>query len=115
MDDEVQSYIDEIPADRRPLFDRVQSLLLAAFPRAEVRLSYKMPTYQVGERSLHVAAWAHGVSFYGWQADRDGGFAARHPEMSSGRGTIRLRAKDAAGIPDEELTAFFRAALGEDD
>ena len=111
MDEDVQRYVDEIPAEHRPLFDRVHGLILAAHPEVEVRLSYKMPTYQVGARRLYVGAWAHGVSFYGWQADHDGGFTARHPELTSGRGTIRLRPKDAADIPDEELTALIRAAL----
>jgi uncharacterized protein YdhG (YjbR/CyaY superfamily) len=115
MDEDVQRYVDEIPADHRPLFDRVHGLILAAHPEAEVRLSYKMPTYQVGPRRLYVGAWAHGVSFYGWQAGHDGGFTARHPELTSGRGTIRLRPEDAADIPDEELTTLIRAALDDEE
>jgi len=38
--------------------------------------------------------------------------AARHPDLRSGRGTIRIRPQDAAGITDEELAALVRAALG---
>ena len=41
---------------------------------ASIELSYNMPTYRCGERSLHVAAWKHGVSLYGWDEERDGGF-----------------------------------------
>jgi uncharacterized protein YdhG (YjbR/CyaY superfamily) len=111
MDDAVRDYIDAIPAEHRPLFDRMQGLILAAHPDAELLFSYKMPTYKVGARRLFVAVWKHGVSLYGWDEGRDGGFIARHPELSSGRGTIRLRAVDAATIDDGELLALVRGAL----
>jgi hypothetical protein len=51
------------------------------------------------------------VSVYGWRAHRDGGFLARHPALSSGKGTIRIRVKDAEGISDEELRALPGGAL----
>jgi hypothetical protein len=108
---EVQSYVDEIPPGHRPLFDRLHRLILDAHPGAEVALSYHMPVYRAGTRRLFVGAWKHGISLYGWRGDRDGGFADRHPELVSGRGTIQLRPEDAAGIGDEEFTALARAAL----
>jgi len=51
------------------------------------------------------------LSVYGWQADRDAGFSARHPELRGSKGTIRLRLEDAAGIGDDELRDFLRATL----
>src|SRR5271165_2666759 len=103
MDEAVRTYIDAIPPDTRPLFDRLHRLILATRPDAEVVLSYKMPTYRVGSRSLHVGAWQHGVSIYGWRRGRDPAFTHDHPELLTGRSTIRLRSEDAAGIPDEEF------------
>jgi uncharacterized protein YdhG (YjbR/CyaY superfamily) len=111
VDDAVRSYIDAIPAGHRPLFDRLHRLILAAYPDAAVVLSYKMPAYRVGSCRLYVGAWQHGVSIYGWQQGRDAGFTARHPELQSSTGTIRLRPEDAAGIPDEELRDLVRSAL----
>jgi hypothetical protein len=70
-----------------------------------------MPAYRVGARRLNLGVWKHGVSVYGWRGDRDGGFVARHPELSSGRGTIRIPLADAAGISDEELRALLGGAL----
>lgn len=109
--DAVQEYIDGIAPEHRSLYDRVSGLILEAFPEAHPVLSYGMPTYQVGERQLHVGAWRHGVSIYGWGKDRDGGFSSRHPTLVSGKATIRLRPQDAAGIPDDELLDLIRAAL----
>jgi hypothetical protein len=113
MDPGVQHYIDAIPDDHRPLFDRVHRLILQVQPDVSVTMSYKMPTYRIGRRRLFVASWKHGVSFYGWNKDDDGGFAARHPELLSGRSTIRLTPGAAAGISDDELCDLIRPALAE--
>jgi len=112
MDDAVREYVDAIPAEHRPLFDRVHRLVLEVRPDADVVLSYQMPTYKVGRRRLFVGAWRHGVSIYGWGEGGDAGFTARHPECRSGRGTIRLRTEAAGAIPDDELRDLVRAALG---
>jgi uncharacterized protein YdhG (YjbR/CyaY superfamily) len=111
VDEAVRGYIDAIPAGHRPLFDRLHRLILAAYPDAAVVLSYKMPTYKVGRCRLYLGAWKHGVSIYGWQQGRDAGFTARHPELVTSTGTIQVRPEDAAGIPDEELSALVRSAL----
>ncbi len=113
MDDAVREYIDAIAPEQRPLFDRIQRLVLEAYPDATLVLSYRMPTYTVDDRRLYVGAWKHWVSLYGWEQDRDGGFTARHPELTTGKGTIRLRPADAAGITDDELRDLVRAALAD--
>jgi uncharacterized protein YdhG (YjbR/CyaY superfamily) len=111
VDEGVRDYIDGIDEARRPLFDRVDRLIRADHPAVATRIAYKMPTYDVGDRGLHVAVWKHGVSFYGWRADADDGFAARHPGMSSGKGTLRISTADAEAIDDDELRGFFRAVF----
>jgi uncharacterized protein YdhG (YjbR/CyaY superfamily) len=112
VDTAVREYIERIDARHRPLFDRVHELILAAYPEAAVVISYQMPTYRVLRRRLYLGVWQHGISLYGWPQGQDGGFTARHPELRSGKGTIRIRADDAAGITDDELDSLVRAALG---
>jgi hypothetical protein len=70
-----------------------------------------MPAYRAGNRRIYIGAWKHGISIYGYGHDRDGGFTSRHPRMATSKGTIRLRPRDAASIPDDELLALARAAL----
>jgi uncharacterized protein YdhG (YjbR/CyaY superfamily) len=111
MDDGVREYIERLDPAQRPLFDRMHELIMAACPQAQVGLSYKMPTYRAGKRRLYLGAWRHGVSLYGWPRGRDGGFADRHPELLSGKATIRIRPRDASELPDQELSDLFRAAL----
>jgi uncharacterized protein YdhG (YjbR/CyaY superfamily) len=111
MDEAVRAYIDAIAPEHRALFDRLHRLILEAHPDATVALSYQIPAYRVGKRRLFVGAWQHGLSVYGWQADHDAGFSARHPDFLASKATIRLRPQDAAGIGDDELRDFLRAAL----
>jgi uncharacterized protein YdhG (YjbR/CyaY superfamily) len=111
VNDAVKDYIDAIAPDRRPLFDRLHRLVLETHPDAEMVISYEIPTYKVGSRRLFVGVWQHGLSIYGWGEDRDGGFAARHPELKTGKGTIQLRPSEAAGISDDEFRDLVRAAL----
>jgi uncharacterized protein YdhG (YjbR/CyaY superfamily) len=112
MDDAVRDYIYAIPPEHRPLFDRLHRLVLEVHPEAAVVLSYQIPTYKVGRQRLFLGVWRHGVSIYGWQQGRDAGFTDRHPELKTGKGTIRLRPEEAAAIPDDELRDLVRAALG---
>ena len=107
----MQAYIDGIAPEFRPLFERLHGLVVSARGDVSVVLSYQMPTYKVGKRRLHLAVWKHGISIYGSQPDRDAGFTARHPELTSGKATIRLRPEDAAAIPDAELVDLVRGVL----
>ena len=111
MDDDVRAYIDAIKPTHRPLFDRLSGLIYEAFPEATVGIAYKMPTFKVGGCSLYVGVWSHGLSIYGWADGRDGGFSLRHPEMTSGKGTIRLPLAAGDLIADDELRDLVRGAL----
>ncbi len=79
MDEDLAAYIDGIPAEQRPLFDRLHTIVLGEHPDATVALSYGMAGYRVGRRRLNLGVWKHGVSVYGWRDDRDGGFVGAPP------------------------------------
>ncbi len=111
MDDPAREYIAAIAAEHRHLFDRLHRLVLQVHPDATIVLAYQIPTYKVGRRRLFIGVWKHGVSIYGWGQGRDAGFTARHPELLTGKGTIQLRADDAADIQDDEFRDLVRAAL----
>jgi hypothetical protein len=111
MDDEVRAYVDAIDPEHRALFDRIHRLVLETHADAALTLSYRMPVYRVGRRRLFVGAWKHGLSLYGWDQGRDGGFIDRHPELKTSTGTIRVRPDDAARITDDEFRDLVHAAL----
>jgi uncharacterized protein YdhG (YjbR/CyaY superfamily) len=111
MDEAVQRYIEQIAPEHRPLFDRIHALILQERPDASVALSYQIPTYKIGKRRLYVGAWKHGLSIYGWKGEEGDDFLARHPQLRTSKGTIRLSTEDAEAIPDDELRDLARAAL----
>jgi uncharacterized protein YdhG (YjbR/CyaY superfamily) len=113
MTDDVAAYIKAIDEEQRPLFDRVHRLFMEMQPDAQVVLSYRMPTYVVGTRRLHVGVWKHGLSFYGWEHGRDSALVTNHPHLDNGKGTFRLPVNEAARISDDELRAFADAVLSE--
>ena len=113
MGDTVQDYIDTIPSEHRPLFDRVDGIIRAAFPEVAVELAYGMPVFRVGEHSLNVGVWSHGLSIYGGETIGSAEFKSRYPALNTSRGTIRIRPKDAIDITDDDLRGFVRAALAD--
>lgn len=115
MDAAVRAYVDGIATDTRPLFDRIHRLIVGEFPDVEVDISYQMPVYRRASRSLNVGAWKHGVSIYGWSDQSASSILERHPELSSGKGTLRITRAVADDIRDEELVELVRSTLGEGD
>ena len=111
QDDGVNRYVATVDPANRPTFDRIDALIRRTAPEAEVVISYAIPTYRLGRRRLYLAAWKHGVSLYGWGSGQDGGFVERHPETSSGQGTIKLTPKAAEDVDDDEIRALIRGAL----
>jgi hypothetical protein len=91
---------------------RVAGLVRVLHPEAELRITYGMPTFVVGQHRLPVGVWKHGLSLYGLDETNDGGLIARHPELSSGRGTVKLPTQRAGEFSDEDLTAMLEAVLG---
>ena len=115
MDVEAQAYVDGIASDTRPLFDRIHRLFVGEFPDIDVGIAYKMPVYRRAARSLNVGAWKHGVSIYGFTDEGASPILERHPELFSGRGTLRITLADADDIRDEELLHLVRSALGDNE
>lgn len=112
VDAAAEAYIDGLAPEPRALFDRVHRLVGEEVPSATVTVAYEMPTYVAGDHQLHVGAWSHGLSLYGWREEDATSVLARHPRLSSGRGTLRITYDAAADITDAELRRIVAGALG---
>ncbi len=62
----MQAHIDRIACEHRPLAGRLHRLIRTAQPDAHPGISYGMLCYPAGARRLHLGAWKHGLSIYGW-------------------------------------------------
>lgn len=111
MDSAARAYIDGIDTDTRPLFDRIHRLIVGEFPDVEVGVAYQMPVYRRAGRSLNVGVWKHGVSIYGGPDQASIPILERHPELASGKGTLRITRSVANDIRDAELVELVRGAL----
>ena len=114
IDKSAQNYLESLvpwETGARVQTERVIALAFAAYPEARVTVSYGIACVVAGKRRLYVGAWQHGLSLYGWSADRDAGFATRHRDLRSGKATLRLPPDVLAAMPDEELQEFIAATL----
>ncbi|MGH3005805.1 MAG: hypothetical protein ACRDOS_07895 [Gaiellaceae bacterium] len=85
MDEAVQRYIDAISAEQKPLFDRLQTLILELYPDAEIVISYQIPTYKARGGQLSLGLWKSGVSLYTTDPQHIEKFKSRHPTIKTGK------------------------------
>lgn len=64
MNKEVQRYMDAVPEEQRPLFDKLYALIMGLYPNAEVVISYQIPTYRVKSGWVALGYWKDDVSLY---------------------------------------------------
>jgi uncharacterized protein YdhG (YjbR/CyaY superfamily) len=111
VDKDVVDYINAIAPEHQELFDRIHTLIIGVCPEVVVQIAYGIPTYRSKSGQLHLGAWKHGISIYGWKRRGDGGFLARHPELQTSTGTIRLQSKAEETVSDDDICDLVRAAL----
>ena len=114
IDEAAQNYLESLipwESGARVQTERVIGLAFVACPEARVTVSYGIACIVAGKRRLYVGAWQHGLSLYGWSADRDAGFASRHRDLRSGKATLRLPPGVLKAMPDQELQEFVAATL----
>jgi uncharacterized protein YdhG (YjbR/CyaY superfamily) len=109
MDEDVQRYIDSIPAEQRPLFDRLQSLILELYPDAEVVISYQVPTYKARGGRVSLGLWKDGVSLYTTGPEYIEEFRSRHPAVKAGKASLNFKLSDE--LPEEDIRQVIERAI----
>ena len=82
-------------------------------PDASVRISYGIPTYEVGKKRLYVGAGSTACRCTAGVPAGMAGPSDRHPELKTGKGTIQL-SEESAGPRCQTTTLDGRcsAVLG---
>ena len=109
MNKEVQRYIDALPEERRPFFDKLQALILGLYPNAEVLMWYRMPTYRTKSGWVALANQKSYVSLYTNGAHHIAEFKARYPRIKTGTGCINIKVADE--FPVAALKKVVRHAI----
>jgi uncharacterized protein YdhG (YjbR/CyaY superfamily) len=108
LPNDVRDYIAGVPAEHRPIFDRLHRLIIDTLPDARVVISYKMPAYVVAGGRVSLSDGPRGVSLATTVADPITAFKAKHPRFKTGKVTVLF--PPYADVPADDVQALVRAA-----
>ena len=100
MKSEVKNYIKSVPTERSERFNTLHSLIIELYPAAVVDMSYKMPTYKVGEGWVALANQKNYISLYTCGYHHIESFKEKHQKIKTGKGCINFKDKDELPIMD---------------
>jgi uncharacterized protein YdhG (YjbR/CyaY superfamily) len=109
VDEAVQRYVDAIPAEQRPLFERLQALILELYPDAEVVLSYQIPTYKAKGGRVSLGLWKEGVSLYTTDPEHIAAFKPKHRGVKTGKASLNFRLTD--DLPEQDVREVIERAM----
>jgi hypothetical protein len=109
MQDNIKKYIDKATDERKIQFERIQALIEAAEPEAELIYWYNLPTYRTAAGHICVAYWKGGVSLAFKNIEPIAAFKAKHPKVKTGKVSISFKATDE--IPEADFKRLVKQAL----
>jgi uncharacterized protein YdhG (YjbR/CyaY superfamily) len=109
MSTDIDTYIQSIPEQRLERFLSLHDLILKLYPDATIDLSYRMPTYRVGEGWVALANQKNYISLYTCGESHLEPYKQKHPEQKTGKGCINFRARDE--IHHGDLEAVIKHAI----
>jgi uncharacterized protein YdhG (YjbR/CyaY superfamily) len=109
MDEAVQRFIDRVPAEKRPLLDRLHSLILELYPDAEVVISYQVPTYKARGGRVSLGLWQDGVSLYTTGPEYIEEFKSKHPKVKTGKASLNFQL--GKELPERDVRQVIKRAI----
>jgi uncharacterized protein YdhG (YjbR/CyaY superfamily) len=96
---DVQTYIAEVPAERRPVIEKLRSLCRNTLKGYEECIEYGMPCYKKdGVLEVSFANQKHYIALYVLKKDVVDEFRSSLPNTSIGKGCIRFNKPDAIDL-----------------
>jgi len=111
MTKDVQRYINALPKDRKALFNKLQALILSAYPKAEVTIWWGMPTYKAKSGWVALANQKNYVSLYTNNASHIADFKSKCPAIKTGKACVNFRPSDL--VPAAALKQVIRHAINQ--
>ncbi len=100
MDIGVENYFKSVPPERSERFHALHSLIIELYPAVVVDMSYKMPTYRVGEGWVALANQKNYISLYTCGYHHIESFKENNPRIKTGKGCINFKDNDDWPIKD---------------
>jgi uncharacterized protein YdhG (YjbR/CyaY superfamily) len=91
---DVKRYLAAVPDNRKPLVERLHGLIVGLYPEAAIDMSYRIPTYKVGQGWVALANQKRYVSLYTCGAHHLAEFKKKYPRIKTGTGCINFRLAD---------------------
>ncbi|WP_159435985.1 DUF1801 domain-containing protein [Microbulbifer donghaiensis] len=96
----VIEYISLLPPQRSERIQALHQFIVKLFPKAQVSLKYKMPTYEVDSGWVAVASQKHYVSLYTCAREHIQSYIDIHPDTKCGTGCLNFRDSDEIAWAD---------------
>lgn len=109
VDKAVKKYFAELPIERREMVNALHAIVIDIYPKAQVDMKYKMPTYHIGDAWVAIANQKHHVSLYTCSSSHIAQFKQKHPEIKTGKGCINFRVRDS--LPLQHIRAVIKHAI----
>jgi len=106
---DVKRYLAAVPENRKPLVERLHGLIVGLYPEVAIDMSYRMPTYKVGDGWVALANQKRYVSLYTCGAHHLAAFKKRYPGIKTGTGCINFRLSDE--VADEAIEQVIEHAI----
>jgi len=109
MNEEVQRFVDAIPADWRPLFIQLQTIATGLYPEASVTMWYRVPTCRTKTGWVALGYRKNGVSLYTNGLHNIAEVKTEHPRVKTGTGSINFKVTDT--LPVALVEGVIRHAM----
>ena len=93
-------YISLLSPQRSERIQVLHQFIVRSYPRAELTLKYKMPTYEMTGGWVSVANQKHYISVYSCAREHIQPYLDRHPETRCGTGCLNFRDSDTLVLHD---------------
>lgn len=111
MHADIYSYFDNLPPERAEALQRIRNIVLQMYPEARESMTYKMPTYEVGDNWLAIGNHKHHYAIYTCSTDVIQPYLDKHDDVSAGKGCLRF--KDKHELAENDLKAVIVRAMNQ--
>ena len=110
MTNEVDEYIAAAPSEAQSLLRKVRAIIKANAPKAEERISYRMPYYDYHGRLVYFAAHRNHVGLYALGQTHE---AEGLQKYVAAKGTLQFRFDEP--LPEARIAALIRKRVRENE
>lgn len=97
---EIDRYLSSVPENRKERFNKLLNSIQKWYPKAELTVKYKMPTFELDEDWVAIANQKSYISVYTCGYHHIESYKKKHPETKSGKGCLNFRDNDEIHFKD---------------